>query len=70
MPLLGGSGVEPVVGAFISAVEFAPDGHARLVRFDAAPELMATSVVDCAGKALDPAVHLVTDGLTRQPRRR
>jgi hypothetical protein len=48
---------------FIAAVELDPDGHPQHVRFDPLPDLKATSVVDWAAKALDPTVHLVTDGL-------
>ena len=49
--------------SFIAAVEIDSDGHPQPVRFDPLPDLKATSVVACAGKALDATVRLVTDGL-------
>jgi hypothetical protein len=48
---------------FIAAVELDDDGCPQHVRFDPLPDLKGASVLAWATKALDPSVHLVTDGL-------
>ncbi len=48
---------------FIAAVELDDNGLPHRVRFDPLPDLTSASVLDWAKKALDPGVHLVTDGL-------
>ena len=47
----------------IAAVELNDDGCPQHVRFDPLPDLKEASVLAWATKALDPSVHLVTDGL-------
>ena len=48
---------------FIAAVELDDDGHPRHVRFDAIADVKGTTLAAWAERALDPDVHLVTDGL-------
>jgi transposase-like protein len=49
---------------FVAAVELTEEGHPLRVRLDAIPDLKAASVREWARNALDPSVHLVTDGLS------
>jgi transposase-like protein len=49
---------------FIAAVELDEEGHPHRVRLDAIPDLKGASVRAWARNALDPCVHLVTDGLS------
>ena len=49
---------------FVAAVELTEEGRPLRVRLDALPDLKAASVREWARNALDPSVHLVTDGLS------
>jgi len=49
---------------FVAAVEFDGEGHPLHVRFDAIDDLKGTTLATWAKSALDPKVHLVTDGLS------
>ena len=48
---------------FIAAVELSDEGLPQHVRFDPLPDLKGSTVRKWASTALDPSVHLVTDGL-------
>jgi transposase-like protein len=48
---------------FIAAVELSEEGYPQHVRFDPLPDLKGSTVLQWASTALDPRVHLVTDGL-------
>jgi ribosomal protein L37AE/L43A len=49
---------------FIAAVELSTEGHLQHVRLDAVEDLKGATIREWAGKALDPSVRLITDGLS------